>query len=38
MYLKKVDVGLSSRVSELADRLAIADDCRSVSEVLSQVR
>lgn len=36
--LKRVEVGLTSRVSELAERLATAEDSRSVSTVLSEVR
>lgn len=35
--LKKVEIGLSSRVSKLADRLASSDDSRSVSAVFGQV-
>lgn len=37
VHLKRVEVGLTSRVSELAERLAIAEDSRSVSTVLSEV-
>lgn len=35
--LKKVEIGLTSRVSELADRLASSDDSQSVSAVFGQV-
>lgn len=35
--LKRVQVGLTSRVSELADKLASSDDSRSVSAVFGQV-
>lgn len=35
--LKRVEVGLTSRVSELADKLASSDDSRSVSAVFGQV-
>ncbi|CAM9554693.1 unnamed protein product [Scytosiphon promiscuus] len=36
-HLKRVEVGLSSRVSEIADKLASSDDSRSVSAVLGQI-
>lgn len=37
IHLKRVEVGLSSRVSEIAETLATAGDSRSVSSVLHQV-
>ncbi|CAM9169018.1 unnamed protein product, partial [Hapterophycus canaliculatus] len=37
VHLKRVEVGLTARVSEIADKLASSDDSRTVSAVLGQI-
>ena len=37
VHLKRVEVGLTSRVAAIADRLASSDDSRSVSAVFGEV-